>query len=166
MEWFIWNSNFYRGLIYHNIFSWYLFTISWNISSTFNNLKIRCYVWRFPLIRNIRTSLTVTQFVISISFLILNKICLISDISLFSLQNHIIQKQPLEVFLNSSPKKVISQYKFWQNLWKILDNLTESSFIIKLQTCNLKIHWKLNSFKGNFQRLFNNLENTFFQNIF
>ena len=41
------------------------------------------------------------------------------------------------------------------NFDKIFEKyLTDSSFIIKMQTLSLKIHWKINSFKGNFQRLF------------
>ena len=44
--------------------------------------------------------------------------------------------------------------------------LTESLFITKLQTLSLNIHRKVNSFKVNFQRLFKNLKNAFFQNTF
>ena len=41
--------------------------------------------------------------------------------------------------------------------------LTESSYIIIL---SLKTHWKLNSFKGSFQRLFKNLKHTAFSEHF
>ena len=44
--------------------------------------------------------------------------------------------------------------------------LTESSFIIKLQTRSLKNHSQLNFFKGIFQRLFKNLKDTFFSEYF
>ena len=84
-------------------------------------------------------------------------------IFLFSLQNQYYS----EAAIGSVPKipqnkRLLANTNFDKMFEKYL---TESSFILKLQTLSLKIHWKLNSFKGNFQRL-KNLKNTFFQITF
>ena len=97
-------------------------------------MKIRSYVWNFPLyypyiiIRNIQISLTVTKFVISFLASYLTKVCLISDIFLFPYHSEAAIESVPQIPQN---KRLLANTNFDKIFGKCL---TESSFLINLQT--------------------------------